>query len=332
MATAGENDNSVESSELDDVSKSSDDANGRHITFWDTKLSSVKTVKDIYLRDDKAIPSISGMCMLDNGEIILCDNANHKLKIINDISTAVKYDTGCNAAPFDVALLNENQVVVTMPEKRELQYVIVKPGIKLDKTVKVQGQCYGINIHESNIYVCILGEGVCILSDTGTKQSTIPYQSSGIPKYICVALDSKEICYSGGSEEDAFVSIMTREGHGLKKCTSDINTPAGLSLDGANNIMLLDSGTNKIYVIHNKDGSRQCLLSKSVEKYKFTSMFFNHRNRRLVVACSEKKDTYNRSTDYGKSNKDKPECKVKIYQLERTSGIFSSFRRTFLKT
>ena len=162
MATAGDNYVSVESSTLDDVSKSSDDANGRHITFWDTQLSLVKTVKDIYLRDDKAVPSITGVCMLDNGEIILCDNANHKIKIVNDISTAVKYDIGCNAAPFDVALLNDSQVVATMPDKCELQYIVVKPGVKLDKTVKMPGQCYGINIQESIIYVCILGKGVCI--------------------------------------------------------------------------------------------------------------------------------------------------------------------------
>ena len=292
MATAGENDNSVESSALDDVSKSSDDANERHITFWDTQLSSVKTVKDIYLRDDKAVPYITGMCMLDNGEIILCDNANHNIKVINNNLTAIKYDIKLNAAPFDVARLNDHQVLATMPENCELQYIVMKPGYKLDKTVKVPGQCYGINIQESNIYVCILGEGVCILSDTGTKQITIPYESTGIPKYICVPLDSKHICLSGGSEEekDAFVSIMTREGHGLNKFTSDINTPAGLSLDEANNIMLLDSGANKIYVIHNNDSRRQCLLSKSVEKYKFTSMFINLRNRKIVVACSEKKD------------------------------------------
>ena len=220
-----------------------------------------------------------------------------------------------------------------MPEDKKLQFVIVKPGAKLDKTIIVPGKCFVINIHENTIYICMLEEGVCILSDNGTNQKRIPYESTGIPKYICVTPDAKRICYAGGDEKSAFVSFMTNDGYGLKKCTDGIQIPAGLSLDTENNILLLDSGANKIYVIHNNDGNKQCLLSKNAKKYTFTSMLFNIQTRKLVVACSgktpeDKRNTRQRSIQ-GKEEKEKekPVSKVKIYQL----GAQPSFKRKLWK-
>ena len=89
MATKGEKEMPEDNEELVDESKSSDDASGGNVTFWDSKLTQVKAVRDIQLRDDERVPSITGMCMLDNEEIVLCDNANNKVKFLNNISTTV---------------------------------------------------------------------------------------------------------------------------------------------------------------------------------------------------------------------------------------------------
>ena len=336
--------------DLEDETKSSDDASGETVRFWNSRLTHVNTVKDVWLKDELCVPLITGMCMLDSGQIVMCDNANAKLKFLTSNATNVKYDIKCETAPFDVARLEDERVVVTMPESGRLQFVIVKPGAKLDNTITVSGKCYGIDIHEKNIYVCMLEKGVNILSDTGIPQKTIPYESVGVPKYICVSSDDSKMCYCGGSDSDAFVSFVTREGHGLIKFTDGIQSPAGLSLDKDDNILLLDSGANKIYVINNTNGNKQCLLSKRATKYSFTSMVYNIRNKTLVIACSGTKrldkghsrrskglPSYWEDEEEKKAEheKEKTVSKVKMYQLESQPrnrwNVFHSLKRKFWK-
>ena len=317
--------------EESDESKGSDDASdgiskpvtGENLLFWDASITHINTVKDIRLRDEVCVPSITGMCMLDNGEIILCDNANKKVKFLDHMSTRVKYDIQCETAPFDVANLDEKRVAVTMPETRKIQFVIVHPGAKLDKIIEVTGQCYGITVHENNFYVCMAEKGIHILSSTGVLKKAIPLASSGIPKYICLNSDATKICFSAGSDREAFVSYMTRDGHGLVKFTDDIQGPASLSVDQEENILLLDSATNKIYVIHNKDSQMQCLLSKGTKRYALTSMLYNNRNRMLVVA-----ERWNSKEDIWVS-------KLKLYQLKTQPksrlAMLGSLRRKWRK-
>ena len=318
--------------EESDESKGSDDASdgtikpavgGETLSFWDATIMHINTVKDIRLRDEVCVPSITGMCMLDNGDIILCDNANKKVKFLDDMSTRVKYDIQCENAPFDVANFDEKRVAVTMPEARKIQFVIVNPGAKLDKTIEVAGQCYGITVHENNFYVCMAEKGIHILSSTGMLKKGIPLASSGIPKYICLNSDATKICYSAGSDREAFVSYMTRDGHGLVKFTDDIQGPASLSVDQEENILLLDSAVNKIYVIRNKDSQTQCLLSKETKRYALTSMLYNNRNRKLVVA-----ERWNSKEEIWVS-------KLKLYQFETETksrfAMLGSLRRKWKK-
>ena len=294
MATKSETELSEDNKELPEENKSSDNASGgafrlvssENVKFWDAKLTHINTVKDVRVRADKSDPRITGICVLDNGHIVLCDHSNSKVKFLDDNSTNVKYDILCENAPFDVALMDEKNVVMTMPEAQKLQFVIVKPGAKLDNTIKVSGECYGIAVHEKNIYVCIPEKGIHILSDTGILQSAITHESAGIPKYICLNADGTKLCCSGGSDIEAFVSYFTKDGHGIFKFTDEIQSPASLSMDKEENVLVLDSGANKINVISNNGANRQLLLYKRDKTHALTTMFHNVQFGKLVVACT----------------------------------------------
>ena len=284
------------------------------VTFWNSNLTHVHTVNDTRLKDDTNPPSITGMCMLDSDQIVLCDNANVKLKFLDDGATKVKYDTQCESAPFDIAQLDEIRVVATMPETKKLQFVIFKPGVKLDNKVDVNGECYGITVHASNIYICLAEKGIRILSDTGILQSSIPVTGCTVPKYICVNADASMICHSGGSGREAYASFMTNGWHGLAKITDDLMSPAGLSMDTEGNIVILDIGTNRIYAIHNSGKGRRWLLTKGITTASFSSICYSYRKGKLIVALAPK---------------------LKVYQLEKHTksrkSMLDSFREKLKK-
>ena len=315
---------SEESLGSDDASGSSMEADsGETLSFWDAIFTHINTVKDIRLRDEIVTPSITGMSMLDSGELILCDNANAKVKFLDDASPRIKYDIRVESAPFDIAHVNDDKVVVTLPEAKKLQFIIVKPGAKLDKTIDVSGTCFGITVHENNFYVCMAEKGVHILTSSGILKKTIPNASAGLPKHICLNPSGTKIYISGGSDKEAVVSCMTKDGHGLLKFTDNIQAPTSLSVDKENDILLLDSAANKVYVIHSIDGHIRCLLSKETKRYFLTSMGYNSRNRHLAVA-----EIWNSKEDIWVS-------KLKVFRLDTKPktkfGLFGSLRQASRK-
>lgn len=67
--------------------------------------------------DDTKTPSITGTAIMSDGSVVLCDLQNGKLKLF-DNSWAL---TGSLllSGPFDVSVLNTNNVIVTSPDKKQ---------------------------------------------------------------------------------------------------------------------------------------------------------------------------------------------------------------------
>ena len=371
---------SASNHELADDNTASDDLPGADFTetertersFCNTKLSPVKALRNtcIKTRSDDSEPFISGACFVPNGQIFLCDKSNSKLKLFDEVSGNVRYEIPCERPPYDVAVVDDTKIVISIPSGAHIQFVDIKPGVKLQQQINVKGNCYGVEVYEDDIYVCIANQANCdpsaatdeslfcgikILSLTGDVKHTIPHTGPGKPNYISLSKDGTKIYYSGGTERQAFLSCITKEGYGLFKYSEQIlQNPRSFIVDKEENIIIVDSKTNKLHVI-DASGRSQCLLTKKNKPYEMTSICFDCNRRVLGIVCSANKDAGEELDVASSADKDdkgilglvsekvvgyfrKPDrriSKLKIYRLEDQTfdrrlgfirNVYSAFR------
>ena len=73
--------------------------------------------------DDKYNPWISGCTVMPNGHVVLCDRSNNKIKLLDGSTSLVgSLEFSC---PWDVSVLDTENVIITTPEKKKLQVVQV---------------------------------------------------------------------------------------------------------------------------------------------------------------------------------------------------------------
>ena len=146
-----------------------------------------KTV-DIKHTSDGIGPYITGLALMSNGGLILADDVHYSLILmdsdINIIDTlhcprstsleSTPY-SGSTLKPYDVALLNDQEAIVTYPGPKLLQFVKTYPHLEAGRLIPVDLQIWGVETTDNHIYVACGGQqpSVLVLDLNGEKQRLI---------------------------------------------------------------------------------------------------------------------------------------------------------------
>jgi len=112
---------------------------------------------NVKVADDKLTCKISGICRLTNGEFLLSDNGNSKLKLLNS-SYQVMSTSDVPGCPRDVCSTGQREAAVTVDndyqDRHEILLVRVKAGrIEQMRTIELQHPCGGLVHHDGQLYV-----------------------------------------------------------------------------------------------------------------------------------------------------------------------------------
>ena len=123
-----------------------------HVEILDMKVKSTKGV-NIKLPNDDECPYISGCTFLSNGSILLCDYANYKMKLL-DRDMSVKKCLELSEAPNNVAAVGESEAIIIFNDWNinHLQYIHIRPDLKLGKTIVLPDKCHGLQVNNDEIY------------------------------------------------------------------------------------------------------------------------------------------------------------------------------------
>lgn len=122
-----------------------------------TKYDQAEYFSQEMLGYDKETPWISGCTVMPNGFIVLCDHSNKMLKLLNNVFIVTESLEVCD--PWDVSVVDINNVIVTLPNKQQLQYVQVIPQMKAGRSINFDEECWGVDVSGDHIYVCCLSSG-----------------------------------------------------------------------------------------------------------------------------------------------------------------------------
>jgi hypothetical protein len=131
--------------------------------------------------------NISGMTLLTSDLLIITDYNNKTIKIVDISSKSVQAPHKLDSEPFDVTTVSQNEVAVTLPFHKTIQFFSVsRNNLRQKHTLKVDGECFGISCHKDKMVVSYLNRAkIQILLINGTVLQTI--QDENIfknPEYI----------------------------------------------------------------------------------------------------------------------------------------------------
>lgn len=102
---------------------------------------------NVKIHEDKATPALGRAEFLSDGRLILCDYQSYKRKIRMHSCDYTMKDTGSlklQSGPMDVSAVNSSTVIITLPGRKQLQYVHVMPQFKLSSNIQLDKRCNSV--------------------------------------------------------------------------------------------------------------------------------------------------------------------------------------------
>ena len=265
-----------------------------HVDILDMKVKSTKEV-DIKLPDDSETPYITGCTFLSNGNILLCDNWNKKMKLL-DSDMTVKKSLKLSDKPWNVAAVRKNEAIITFDDlkNKDLQYIGTHPSLKLCKKITLPDKCYGLQVVNDDIYACChKGSGhdeIWRLDRTGNIISKIvlTQSSSGWSCYLGLCLTgSYPRVYLTDWYYDRVTCFQLDDGKMVYQYEDKgLLWPNGIYVDSVGNSIVCGRGSHNVVVI-TADGRKhgELLTNKDIS---FPSCVdYRPGDNTLIVGCSE---------------------------------------------
>ena len=262
----------------------------------------IRSKQEVNVRtsDDKERPAIIGCAVMPNDYVVLCDVRNKKIKLL-DPSLALKdsqsYLPYC---PWCVSVVNENNVIVTLPGKKQLQYVQIFPSMKKGRVLQIDRKCCRVVVVGNDIFVSCHndpGDGeVRVLDKQGnikrrlgvTNTWLVPlkkptYLFSG-PDYITVNRAGDKVFVSGYSNHT--VTCMTVDGSNIYTYKDkDLRCPAGLYCDDNDNILVCGRDSDNVQMIDAGGHKAGTVVTAEDGLMKPVSIAFRKSDNTLIVGC-----------------------------------------------
>lgn len=139
-----------------------------------TMVSTMKeqTTHDIKVDDDQDQCNIWGTCITSNGNILIADNANNKLKLLDKWTYKVLDYCGLTASPRSLCRLGGIEAAVSLSNK-VIQFVRTDERLVTTKSLQMEHNCFGLALTNGHMYISDGSQKVYVYNMNGELQTTI---------------------------------------------------------------------------------------------------------------------------------------------------------------
>ena len=252
----------------------------------------IQSVKQYFIKldDDRKGAWISGCSFMPSGDLVLCDHSNSKLKLL-DRAFKVKDSLRLNDGLWSVSVIDDDNVIVTLPFNKQLQYVHLVPRMNAGHVIQLDKKCWGVAVADNEIYVSCHNAGkgeVRILDLNGKlrrqlgvdKDRAYNFRDS---EYLTVSTTGKKVFVS--NYWTSIITCMTSDGNIINQYNhGDLSHPEALFVDACDNIVVCGHTSHNVLVI-TADGRKYDLISiDDGIRYPY-SIAFREADNTLVVGC-----------------------------------------------
>ena len=269
------------------------DTDIRHgnIVWLDKRIRSISKV-NIRIPDDREVPGIVGCCVMSDGQAVLCDFYNDQIKLL-DSSYKLIANLKLPARPYDISVLNDTEVIITIPDEKQLLIVAVTSQIRIIRTIQLDKECCCVDVSRGEIYIACAdseqGE-IRILDMSCNERRRISLSRVKgtymikTPLYIAVSAFSGKIFIADWKTET--LTCLTSDGQLVYQFKGQrLGRPRGILVDSADNVLLCYSKSNTIVVITPDGRKHGTLLSDKDGIERPRSLAYRARDNTVIVGC-----------------------------------------------
>ncbi|XP_060600979.1 uncharacterized protein LOC132754381 [Ruditapes philippinarum] len=107
---------------------------------------------NVKVKSDKDDCNIRSACCMEDGTIILTDYNNKKLKRLHRYNYTVTDFCDLPGGPWEVCMINNTQVAVTIPSKQEVHFISLERNMKTTNKINTDFKCFGLAYVNNNLY------------------------------------------------------------------------------------------------------------------------------------------------------------------------------------
>ena len=262
-----------------------------NIMWQDKRIRSISKV-NIRIPDDSTVPCIYGCCVMSDGQAVLCDTNNYQIKLL-DSSYKLIGNLKLPTKPADISVLNDTDVIITLPLKRQLLIVSVTSQLRIIRTIQLDKRCVGVDVSGGEIYItCEESEQgeIRILDMSCNERRRISLsREMGTymlkkPRYIAVSAFSGKIFIADVQTET--LTCLTSDGQLVYQYKGQmLDCPGGILVDSADNVLLCYLLPHTIVVI-TPDGRKHGTLLSHKDGIKYPrSLSYRARDNTVIVGC-----------------------------------------------
>ena len=272
------------------------DTDIRHgnIMWLDKRIRSISKV-NIRIPDDSTVPCITGSCVMSDGQAVLCDFNNSQIKLL-DSSYKLIGNLKLPARPHDISVLNDTEVIITLPHERQLLIVAVTSQLRIIRTIQLDRRCWGVDVSGGEIYITcgeVSEQGEIRILDMSCNErrrinlsrvmSTYMIET---PLYISVSAFSGKIFIT--ELVTATLTCLTSDGQLVYQYNAQrLGFPRGILVDSADNVLLCYYASHTIVVITPDGRKHGTLLSHKDGVKRPATLAYRARDNTVIVGCYE---------------------------------------------
>lgn len=195
------------------------DLKNENMRVVETTVHSVRMSGD----DEGHDCEITGSTFLQDGSLIVCDKHNQTCKHL-DRHFACKQDIKLDGAPWDVAEVNANWVITTLPFEKKLLFLHtdVEEGFRKGRSIKTNQMCWGIAVSSEEIFVtCHENPGhgkIYVFDKRGHNNRVIDAEAEGasylfeLPSYLAISAAADKIFVADGDMKCTITCLEKKTG------------------------------------------------------------------------------------------------------------------------
>ena len=207
---------------------------------------------------------ISGCEFLENGNLLLADNHNKKIKMFDKKYKCISA-LHLSSLPWDLAVLDKQMAVVSIPDKKQLQFFETNTKLVLRHSVNLEKNCWGVAKSNDLLVVSCWSRDkseILLLDTDGVLKRTITAVDRtpfNIPWYLSVFGDVIRVSDWGSND----VTFMTLTGKMLNQYSDNaLKGAMGVCSDPEGNVYVCGRDTNTIHQVSSDGRKVQAILSE----------------------------------------------------------------------
>ncbi|XP_045175653.2 uncharacterized protein LOC123536503 [Mercenaria mercenaria] len=245
---------------------------------------------NVMTKSDKRECWITKCAVLSSNKVMLADYTNDKLKVVDTQSKAVIEEKKLDSGPYDIAVLPQNQIAVTMPERKEFLIMTTASKLSISRSIQVKKYCRGITYHQRHLYVlCQESNSVLIIDIQGKVNNKISLTNEifASPNYILLSEDARHI-YISNCSSSSVVSVTLQGDISAVYKHQDLGRPMGMVMLDDGSLLVCCYHNNTIHHISGDWKKGQTVLDGLMRPQ---SICYNHHQQEVYIAglCSQVK-------------------------------------------